>query len=146
MKYSEAKKEIEALSSKYNAYKDKYTDYFNVFYKNEEVAYLKTDKRYSVTVWSENNFTKLPFSNKLFMIMSELAMTPLDKRVEEKKYQVKVFGEYLNVPIGNVRPFLFDEDDTENTKTCFTLYEIEQLKQREDIPLNWEKVKLEDAK
>ena len=35
MKYSEAKKEIEALSSKYNAYKDKYTDYFNVIKKTE---------------------------------------------------------------------------------------------------------------
>ena len=145
MKYSEAKKQIEQLSSKYNAYKDKYTDYFNVFYKNEEVAYLKTDKRYSVTVWSENNFTKLPFSNKLFMIMSELSMTPLDKRVEEKKYLVQALGLYLNIETNNNHPSMNTRDDCLEFKTNFTLNEIERLKQREDIPLDWKKVKLEDA-
>lgn len=95
MKYSEAKKAIEALSSKYIAYKGEYTEYFNVYYKNEEVAYVKTNERYSVTVWFEKYFKKLPFSNKLYMILSELAITPLDERMEEKKHYIKVFNGLL---------------------------------------------------
>lgn len=152
MKYSEAKKQIESLSSKYSAYKDKYTDYFNVFYKNEEVAYLKTDKRYSVTVWSENNFTKLPFSNKLFMIMSEVAMTPLEERVEEKKYHVRICDGllgYLNIDTTADKMRVYDVYETYDSygnclmKTKFTDKDIEELKRRDDIPLDWKKVKLE---
>lgn len=145
MKYSEVKKQIEALSSKYSAYKDKYTDYFNVYYKNAEVAYVRTDERYSATVWSEKNFQKLPFSNKLYMILSELAMTPLDERKDEKKYRIKVFGDYLNLYVSTSHAFLFNESETEYVKTEFTLKEIEQLKQRDDIPLDWNKVGLEEA-
>lgn len=100
MKYSEAKKEIEALSSKYSAYKDKDTEFFNVYYKNREVAYVRTNKRYSVTVWFEKYFPKLPFSNKLYMILSELAMTPLDERLEAKKYHVKINGLSLSTGEG----------------------------------------------
>lgn len=148
MKYSEAKKEIEALSSKYNAYKDKYTDYFNVFYKNEEVAYLKTDKRYSVTVWSENNFTKLPFSNKLFMIMSELAMTPLDKRVEEKRHYIKMFNNsdgFLNIDTDNGKMSVCDSEEFSPFKTKFTDKEIEELKARDDVAIDWNKAHILDV-
>jgi len=149
MEYNEAKKEIESLSSKYNAYKDKYTDYFNVFYKNEEVAYLKTDKRYSVKVWSENNFTKLPFSNKLYMIMSELSMTPLDERVEEKKYYVKIYNSmdgYLNINDVTGKMSITDATEGFGYKTKFTDKDIEKLEKRDDVPLDWNKVTLEEVK
>ena len=80
------------------------------------------------------------------MILAELAITPLEDRAEEKKYKVKAFRKYLNVPVENVlSPFLFDGNNTETVKTCFTLNEIEQLKQRDDIPLDWDKVRFEEA-
>lgn len=145
MRYSEAKQQIEALSSKYSAYKDKYTNFFNVNYKNAEVAYVRSDERYSFNFWSENNFQKLPFSNKLYMILSELAMTPLDERIDEKKYRVKAFDDYLNLNVDTLYAFLFGKSETEFCQTCFTLKEIKQLKQREDIPLDWNKVILEEA-
>jgi len=148
MKYSEAKKAIEALSNKYGAYKDADTEFFNVYYKNGEVAYVRTNERYSVTVWFEEHFPKLPFSNKLYMVLSELAMTPLDKRVEEKKYLVHVltgYTGYLNIGIDG-EAMLADVSDTGSYKTKFTDKEIERLKQRKDIPLNWSKVTLEEAK
>jgi len=145
MEYNEAEQQITALSNKYSAYKHADTEFFNVCYKNGGVAYLKTDKRYSVTFWSENNFAKLPFSNKLFMIMSELAMTPLDKRVEEKKYLVKALGMYLNIETNNNHPSMNTREDCLEFKTNFTLKEIERLKQREDVPLDWNKVVLEEA-
>lgn len=146
MKYSEAKKKIEALSSKYSAYKDKDTEFFNVYYKNDEVAYVRTNERYSVTVWFEKCFSKLPFNNKLYMILSELAMTPLDERVvDEKKYLVKVFGAYLNIQTNNNHPSTNTREECLEFKTNFTMKEIEQLKQRNDIPLDWNKVVLEEA-
>ncbi len=146
MKYSEAKKQIEALSSKYSAYKDEYTDYFNVNYKNGEVAYVRTNERYLATVWSEKCFSKLPFNNKLYMILSELAMTPLDERMEEKKYYVKIYDSklgYLNINKFTDKMVVNNVFGGKNYKTKFTDKEIEQLKQREDIPLDWKKVTLE---
>lgn len=146
MKYSEAKKAIEALSSKYSAYKDKDTDFFNVYYKNDEVAYVQPNKQYSVTVWLEKYFSKLPFSNKLYMILAELAMTPLDKRLEDEKYFIHVFkgcDGYLNFYGG--KPELNDASDGGEYKVKFTDKEIEQLKKRDDIPLDWNKVTLEEA-
>jgi len=144
MKYIEAKKAIEALSSKYSAYKDTDNEFFNVYYKNGEAAYVRTDERYSATVWYEKRFSKLPFSNKLYMILSELAMTPLDERKEEKKYLIHVFkgqNGYLNIIDGKFK--LTDRFKIEGIKTRFTDEEIKRLKQREDVPLDWKKVKLE---
>ena len=148
MKYSEAKKAIEALSNKYSAYKDADTEFFNVYYKNREVAYARTNERYSVTVWYEEHFQKLPFSNKFYMVLSELAMTPIDERSEEKKYYVNIFnGElgYLNIDISNGMMTAGSICETELFKTKFTTKAIEQLKQREDIPLDWNKVRLEEV-
>lgn len=148
MKYSEAKKAIETLSSKYSAYKDTDTEFFNVYYKNREVAYVRTNKRYSVTVWFEKYFPKLPFSNKLYMVLSELAMTPLNERKENKKYYVKVFNNgfgYLNIDILNDNVVADTKSETDHIKTKFTIEAIEQLMQREDIPLDWKKVHLEDT-
>jgi len=149
MKYSEAKQQIEALSSKYGAYKDADTDYFNVYYKNEEVAYVKTNERYSVTVWYEKYFPKLPFSNKLYIILSELAITPLDERVEVKKQYVKVYDSalgYLKINNFTGKMIVADKYESNGYKTKFIDKDIEELKQREDIPLDWNKVKLEEVR
>lgn len=148
MKYSEAEKQIKALSSKYSAYKDKDTEFFNVYYKNGEVAYVRTNERYSVTVWFEKYFKKLPYSNKLYMILSELAMTPLEERADEKKYFIHVFEGsvgYLNVNISMSWTSLDNSIEMPGIETKFTLKEIERLKQREDIPLDWDKVELEEV-
>lgn len=148
MKYTDAKKQIEALSSKYSAYKDKATDFFNVYYKNYEVAYVRTNKRYSISVWCEKYFLKLPFSNKLYMILAELAMTPLDERAEVKKYYVKVYDSvigYLNINYFTSKMSVDDVSEGNGYKTKFTNKDIDGLKQRNDIPLDWNKVTLEEA-
>ena len=145
MKYDEAKKQIEQLSSKYSI--DMSDGDFNVVYKERGVtAYVSSNKRYALTIYDEDVFQKLLFSNELYMILSELAMTPLDERVEEKKYLVKALGMYLNIETNNNHPSMNTRDDCLEFKTNFTLNEIEQLKQREDIALDWNKVKLEEVK
>lgn len=149
MKYSEAEKQIKALSRKYSVKLDRFSDTFKVNYKNGEVAYVKNYERYSVTVWFENYFKKLPFSNKLYMIMSELAMTPLAERVGQKKYFIHVFRSQQDGYLALVNDKAKFGSRLEATgfgiKTRFTKKEIRQLKKREDIPLDWDKVTLEDA-
>ena len=143
MKYSEAEKQIKALSSKYDV--DFYAHKFNVYYKNELTAGVKKNFRYSF-INRENIFKKLPFGNKLYMILAELAITPLDERVEEKKYCVHVFkgqSGYLNIV--KSRFTVDDKVEFNGIKTKFTDKEISQLKQRDDIPLDWGKVRFEEA-
>lgn len=146
MKYSEAEKQITALSNKYSIDMDEFSGYFNINYKGKEVAFVNSDSEYSIGVWNSKTFHKLPFSNKLYMVLSELALTPLDKRAEDKKYYIHVFkgqNGYLNIVDSNVR--FYNKIEANGFKTKFTGTEIEKLKQREDIPLDWEKVKLEGA-
>lgn len=147
MKYSEAKKAVEALSSKY--YINMEDDDFIVNYKSMLVAWVKNNKRY-LLYNNENNFKKIPFSNKLYMILAELAITPLNERVDDKKYYVKVcdsISGYLNINTvtGKMLMMVGSAYGTEFVKTKFTIKEIEQLKQREDVALDWNKVHLEEA-
>lgn len=148
MKYSEAEKQIKALSSKYSINVDEFFEYFDVNYKGLEIAYVDHDERYAVGVWSSEYFSKLPFSNKLYMILSELAMTPLNERKNDKKYYIHVFEGsvgYLNVNISMSKTSLDNSIEMPGIETKFTLKEIERLKQREDIPLDWNKVHLEEV-
>lgn len=148
MKYGEAKKQIKALSSKYDI--DVSDGDFNVVYRERgNTAYVAGYERYTFTIYDEDIFPKLPFSNKLYMILAELAMTPLDKREEDKKYFIHVFkGEdgYLNI-VNNVinRIEIIDNRSADGFKTEFTNDEINQLKKRDDVPLDWDKVTLEEV-
>ena len=149
MKYSEAEKQIKALSSKYSI--DMKDNYFNVNYNFEdnEVAYVDPYHRYVFNIRNKGYFSKLPFGNKLYMILAELAMTPLDKRVESKKYYIKIYDSgmgYLNIDkfTGNMSINNVSEDNIYKTK--FTDKDIGNLMQREDIPLDWSKVSFMEAK
>jgi len=147
MKYSEAEKQIKALSSKYDIYMG--DGDFNIVYNgNIGSIYVSDSCQYNLNIGGFTTFSKLPFSNKLYMILAELAVTPLDERVEEKKYYVKIFDGgfgYLNIDIstGNIKTDNVRECD--EIKTKFTNKAIEQLKQRDDIPLDWNKVNLEEV-
>lgn len=140
MKYSEAEKQIKALSNKYSVNMDS-PIYFEICFKGSSEAVATLNQRYGLRLWNYRRFSKLPFSNKLYMILSELAMTPLNERKDDKKYIVKAFGGILNINHFGAAVFLYGS----KLKTKFTLKEIEQLKQREDIPLDWNKVILEET-
>lgn len=145
MKYSEAKKRIKALSSKYDVDMEK--GYFNIIYNGfMEPVGVDKRKRYEFDIYNEKKFLKLPFNNKLYMIMAELAMTPLEERADEKKYFIHVFKGntgYLNVNTSISKMRLDNSIEMPGLKTKFTHKEIEQLEKREGIPLDWKKVKLE---
>lgn len=148
MKYSEAEKQIKALSDKYYIYM--YDGDFNVAYKeNKPIAYVGGNTRYKINIfYTEEAFQKIPFSSKLYIILAELAVTPIDERVEAKKYYVKVFNNelgYLNINILTGKVTADEKSETDSIKTKLTSKTIEQLKQREDVALDWNKIHFEDA-
>lgn len=88
MKYSEAEKQIKALSSEYDI--DMSWGNFEVVYNGKtHIILVSGSCKYGLYVSGVNTFFSMPFSNKLYMIMAELAMTPLDERVEGKKHAEK---------------------------------------------------------
>lgn len=146
MKYSEAEKQIKALSSKYDI-KMNCGD-FNVVYNGSfQGIYVSGSYEYGIKIGNHIKISNLPCVNKLYMILSELAMTPLNERKESKKYYVKVFNNgfgYLNIDILNDNVVADTKSETDHIKTKFTSNVIKRLKQREDIPLDWNKVTLEE--
>lgn len=148
MKYSEAENKIKALSSKYDI--DMSWGYFDIVYNGKTcVICVSCSYEYGLRVSDVNKFSKLPFSNKLYMILAELAMTPIDERVEEKKYYVKVYDSltgYLNINYFTSKMSVDSESEGNGCKTKFTDKDINELKQRDDIPLDWSKVTFEETK
>lgn len=100
MKYSEATKAIQGLSKKY-LINDDYKSVFELSYKYKSVAWVDKQEQFNFgranrlqqlnfgrANASASEFDKLPYSHKLWMILAELAMTPLDKRKDEHKWNV----------------------------------------------------------
>ena len=147
MRYSEAKKQIKALSSKYDI--DMEYGNFNVIYNGKPHGiYVSGSYEYGIRVGTDDIFSEMPSRKSLYMIMAELASTPLDERVEEKKQYVHVLkgrNGYLNIDISTGKMSLDDVLETSIIKAKFTDKQIKQLKQRDDIPLDWNKVHFEDV-
>jgi len=92
MKYAEASKLIMKLSDDYstNLSTEKEAGFlsgYSVYYKGELVAYVSTKEMYGIYP-ANYSLYKLPYGNKLWMILSELAMTKSSDRVIEPKYNV----------------------------------------------------------
>jgi len=147
MLYSEAEKQIKGLSSKYSI--NMADGDFNVLYNGEtDSVYVSNDYEYILYVENTGTFSKLPFSDDLYMILAELAVTPLDERVEEKKHYVKIFDNdfgYLNIDNSHGDMVISSMSAGYGYNTKFTDKEIEELKQRDDIPLDWNKVTLKEV-
>ena len=91
MKYSEAIKLIEGLSKKYSINDGK--PIFEIIYKSKPIAWVDKQEQFNfgrVNI-SASGFNELPYSHKLWMILAELAMTPISEREEHQ----------WNVIIGN---------------------------------------------
>lgn len=98
-------------------------------------------------------FTGVRASDEAFKLIMKYATTPVDKRKEEKKYYIKMFkhanDSYLHIMVGGAyeKPKLdtLYSEDLITYRIAFNTEQIEQLKQREDIAVDWDKVTLEEA-
>ena len=89
MKYSEATKLIKGLSRKYSINND--NPIFELIYKSKPIAWVDKLEHFNFgRATSTSGFNKLPYSRKLWMILAELAMTPIDNRKDEHKWNVIV--------------------------------------------------------
>lgn len=146
MKYSEAERQIKKLSNRYSV-EINGKDFYVVYDGKLRVAYVDGINKYGLHADCEV-FLNMPANDELFVILAHLAKTPLDERVEEKKYFIHVFEGsvgYLNVNIPMSKTSLDNSIEMPGIETKFTLKEIERLKQREDVPLDWHKVHFEEA-
>ncbi|UKM63030.1 hypothetical protein [Levilactobacillus phage ENFP1] len=93
-----------------------------VSYKGNTVLRIYNNLQYRVEITIERpDFYRLPFSNKLWMLAAEFAMTPVDKRFKEDKYTVVIVNnsnnEYEDYPIEAwTRNFLGFSTDIYNSK------------------------------
>ena len=85
MKYDEATKLIKGLSKKYSI-DNNGKRYFELIYKSKSIAWVNKQERFNLGVVDTlaSKFSKMPYSYKLWMILAELAMTPLNERKEHK--------------------------------------------------------------
>jgi len=104
---TELKKEIMKLSDKYS-FAEINSNIVGprllVSYKGNTVLRIYRNRQYRIDITIEHyDFYRLPFSNKLWMLVSEFAMTPVDKRFKKNKYNVIIVNnsnnEYEDYPI-----------------------------------------------
>ena len=105
-------------------------------YKIAEVSQTEVGT-YKVWGYKIDDFYQYAFDN----LVSDFALTPLSEREDDKKYYVKVFNSFEG--------FLYVYEDcvmlsarVDDSRGQFTQKDIDELKQRYDIPLDWDKVKL----
>lgn len=81
--------------------------------------------------------------------VAELKATPIKERFPEKRYTVQVFHYsegYLNINKNSGEPLISTPVDEFGYKTQFTQQEIEILKRRSDLAIDWDKAKIEKVK
>lgn len=127
--------------------------HIDIMFNDFIVAGVYTDQMHVMTFYSHE---KLLLTNvdKLFHLLVEYAETPLEDRVEEKKFYLKhrwivQAGDYktgfLNYDTNNDILFIYSEHHTHLIKTQFTLKEIEEIKEKFDTDLkDFELVEVED--
>lgn len=147
MKYVEASKLIQKLSDDYSTNLitgDTVLGFlagYNVYYKGELVVYVTTDTMYGI--YPANDYLyKLPYGNKLWMILSKLAMTKPSDRLSEPKYNVIIanIGFHINTvwyKLESLFPYdvatfpydvaTIDDDDLVRNKYIFTEEEYKEL-------------------
>jgi len=88
-------------------------------------------------------------NDELFDLIVSYAKTPISERKSVKKYFIHVFRSqqdgYLTLVNDKAEFGSRLEATSFSIKTRFTKKEIRQLKKREDIPLDWDKVTLAEA-
>lgn len=78
----------------------------------------------------------------LLNLINQFVNTPVEERFSAEKYTVEVFKtDYgiLNIDVKRDSPFLGNSLDNEFYKSHFTKLEIEKLKRRDDIAIDWDK-------
>lgn len=83
-------------------------------------------------------------------IIGKFLRTPIKERYPDKKYTIQAIANsdycYLNYGKNSNRMTFCDDVETDYVKTRFTQSEIDELKQRPDLAIDWDKVIIKEVK
>ncbi|MCC4346137.1 hypothetical protein [Limosilactobacillus reuteri] len=83
-------------------------------------------------------------------VVQRLLDTPVKDRFPEKKYTIQVIANYdsayLNCRKEDNSMTFCDDIETDHVKTRFTQAEIDELKQRDDLAIDWNKAIIKEVK
>ncbi len=87
---------------------------------------------------------------RLFALLDKYYQTPVKDRLSEKKYTIQVIanddGAYLNHDRGGNLIGFSDNIETCSATARFTQSEIDELKQRDDLAIDWNKAIIKEVK
>lgn len=147
MKYSEAEEKIEALSDDFGVELNDNNDFYVVYQGHYRVAYVNGTVEFGVHA-DYTSFLEVPKNNEVFKILVELAATPVEERGKKKRHYIKIFdgpNGFLNIDTDNGRMSVYDSEELSSFKTKFTDKEIEELKARDDVAIDWNKARIWDV-
>lgn len=147
MKYSEAGDKIEALSDDLGVELNNNNDFYVVYQGHYKVAYVNGTVEFGVHA-DFTSFLEVPKNDEVFKILVELAATPVEERGKKKRHYVKVFDGpvgFLNINTDNGTMSVYNSEEMGIFKTKFTDKEIEELKTREDVAIDWNKARIWDV-
>lgn len=88
--------------------------------------------------------------SRVMDVVQRLICTPVNERFPESKYTVQVLADYdesfLNVGKDDGFAFFKDEVEAGSVQTQFTQAEIDELKQRDDLAIDWNKATIKEVK
>ena len=83
-------------------------------------------------------------------VIQRLLDTPVKERFPEKKYTIQVIANctsaYLNCNKGDNHMMFCSDIETDHVKTRFTQSEIDELKQCDDLAIDWDKAIIKEVK
>ena len=145
MTYEEFEKEIQRISDTYGVAVEVSGERDNVTVKLQDTicVVIDKDKHYLWnTMFTKFKSLKDSLKYELFVVCSELAQTPIQKREPEKKFYLKhkfLYGYdnemYLNQSSTEDLIFLGDKRNVPFIQTEFTQKEIDQLKEKYNTDL-----------
>lgn len=120
--------------------------------KSQEVLEFETDATYfDDAVVNKDNLMILNIEALCYLMHNtwKYIKTPLEKRFSGKKYTINVLGgddmAFLNIATDDGGACFTDYEECSHWQTHFTKREIEELKQRDDIAIDWDKAIIEEA-
>lgn len=141
MKFNEFRSRVEALNTHYKVAGSIGSLFVSVLYKNILIISIKEKEQFDIL---HNLKASLPFSQKVYMLAAEYAVTPIDERHEEKKYYLALKKSFPNVFIdadGNIMKCLLFESPKHFQ---VTQNEIDQLNESFSFDLNDIKLAVKD--
>lgn len=112
---------------------------------------LNSEKLIYCYQWDNLSLSLSPLDLSVILnALYKLQATPVEDRYPVQKYNIQVTANdylgYLNYWLGGKR-FVFGESiNTESRQASFTKDEIEELKKRDDIAIDWDKAIIKEVK